>query len=75
MDLKTLQYPRHIHKDGAYRIVDTPEACDAAMDAGWVLSPHDAPRGSSEPMTDDLTAPAVPVKRKPGRPSKAKETA
>lgn len=43
-ELKTLQYPRHIHRDGQYQIVNSPEECDRAMDEGWVLSPGDPAR-------------------------------
>ena len=85
MDLKTLQYPRHIHKDGGYRIVSTTEECDAALDAGWVLSPGDAPRGvimedvypieMVDSLPEDVFPAVEPValRKKPGRPPKAKE--
>jgi hypothetical protein len=43
-DLKTLQYPRWIHRGGDTQLVHTAETCDAAMDAGWVLSPGDEAR-------------------------------
>lgn len=43
-DLNTLQYPRHVHKGGAWKIVHSPDECDVALDAGWVLSPGDDPR-------------------------------
>lgn len=79
MDLKTLQYPRHIHKDGAYQIVPSWEACDTAMDDGWVLSPGDAPRetadageASDSPGNTPDMEPVAP-RRKPGRPRTLKE--
>lgn len=43
-ELKTLQYPRWIHRGSESKLVDSPEACDADMDAGWVLSPDDEAR-------------------------------
>lgn len=36
--------PRFLHKDGAAVRVDTPEACEAALDAGWVIHPGDPVR-------------------------------
>lgn len=39
-----LQLPRWLHKDGATALVSTPEACETALDDGWVVHPGDAPR-------------------------------
>lgn len=88
MELRTLQYPRHVHQDGQWKIVSSAAECDAALETGWVLSPGDAPRATAsvpvEPVTvleadpppasEDLPAvePVAP-RKKPGRPPKAKE--
>jgi hypothetical protein len=82
-DLKTLQYPRAIHKGGAWKLVTSASECDAAMDEGWVLRPGDEPRpapASEEPAvaTEDVTAQDAdtdtsdaPAKKKSGRPKKS----
>lgn len=85
-DLKALQYPRHVHKGGTWKIVSSPDDCDAAMDAGWVLSPGDAPRATHDAAlevdtpidaTTDGDAPEAsapvsdaPAPKKRGRPKK-----
>lgn len=84
LDLKTLQYPRHIHRDGQWKLTPSWEACDAAMDEGWVLSPGDLPRETTDsavdtPETADTSSDSAPdtapvaLRRKPGRPRMPKE--
>lgn len=38
--------PRHVHKGEASKVVGTPEACEAALDDGWVIHPGDEPRSA-----------------------------
>jgi hypothetical protein len=83
-DLKTLQYPRAIHKGGAWKLVSSPSECDAAMDEGWVLRPGDESRQppvteEPETATEDTVADEAaesdtsdaPAKKKSGRPKKS----
>lgn len=36
------ELPRWVHKDGDQAFVTTPEECDAAKAAGWVIDPNEA---------------------------------
>lgn len=38
--------PRFVHKDGAEQRVDTPAACEAALNDGWVIHPGEPPRSA-----------------------------
>lgn len=81
-ELKTLQYPRHVHRGAEWKVVQDAAECDAALDAGWVLSPGDSPRaeqmiedadhetGETPEAVADVPEPDAPVKHR-GRPKKA----
>ncbi len=66
MDLRTLDYPRHVHKpsepgDWKYLKVADAEACAAALADGWSLTPiviGHAP-AAPEMNADDAIAPPV----------------
>lgn len=86
-DLKSLEYPRHVHLpshfgDWRSRIVPDADACAAALDEGYSLEPVIVPDGESldaepaNPGTSDASsdAPAdAPIKRKPGRTKKTED--
>ena len=83
-DLRTLQYPRHLHAPGGvWKIVNDAEDAAAAIAAGWALSPdgpfvtaeaveasEDVPQ---EPYESDPAVPPVAARKKPGRKPKPKE--
>jgi len=82
--IETLQYPRHLHRGGTYRIVADAVEAAQAMTEGWTLSPEPLPaplpaEESAPPASQDATsehAPAeapVALRRKPGRPRKSQE--
>lgn len=73
MNLRLLQFPRHVHQleDGQIvrsLIVADVHACEAALADGYVVIP---PAGF---VDDEPQAPSAdPPKRKPGRPPKQQE--
>lgn len=74
MNLRKLEFPRHVHKAGGSRIVATVAECEAAIAEGYIVIP---PAGfvDDEPAalpSAPAEAPSVedPPKRKPGRPKK-----
>lgn len=76
MNLRLLEFPRHVHQleEGQIvrsRVVADLPACEAALAEGFIVIP---PAGF---VDDEPVAPAVvppdPPKRKPGRPPKQQE--
>lgn len=64
MDLKKLEYPRHVHRGGDSRIVTSADAAADAVKDGWALVPQPdhpliASDGSVLVDTVDLSAPIV----------------
>lgn len=61
MDLKLLEYPRHVHGPGrAYTRVNSAAEAESALNRGWSL----------DMVPDEPPAPDEPLKRGPGRPKK-----
>lgn len=59
------ELPRHLHQaDGVSKVVSTPDDCDAALRAGWVIDPNDLPATPVAPVDDAPVAPADPPAKK-----------
>lgn len=78
MNLRKLQFPRHVHRaDGSILVADV-AACEAAMLQGYIVIPpgdfvDDEPAPVAAPVVVppvDVPADVEPPKRKPGRPRK-----
>lgn len=71
--LETLQYPRHLHRSGAFRIVADAAEASQALTEGWTLSPEPPQTPAIEESEIDPEQAPVAPRRKPGRPRTIKE--